>query len=487
MKPHHAKRKANRQKFQHKPPPAAASAAKTARTDNVSASPALQAAIKAADTHKNTAPKKKPASAAGKDKGKKPQHTAAPSARAAQNTPPPKPKGHTAGKGKKKRKQAARPAQARDTAVKKTAAAPKTPPKSQQPGAPKKQPAVTAPAAVTAARQTRKHAWQLSAAFGLSALICVWLAQNSIHAYWQQTYHRDSPLSALSGTALWRAGGQLYAAAERALRQPRTSGTPVPAPVADTGTPAAQDASGLPEQPAADAHSASAPANPTPPPVVLHSGDTVLFAGDSMMDSVAPHLQRRLKSEYRINSLNLSRQSTGLAYPSLFDWPATIEQTLAQNPGIKLLVVFLGPNDPWDFPDPAGGRSYLVFESPPWEAEYRRRIRRIVQAAETAGVQLVWMGVPHMKSAKLNRQMRYLDSLYADEIQGRAVWLPTAALLDEGSGEYRDTIAIDGKNQRIRSKDGIHFTLTGQKYLADALARRLSLPAPDTGTDAPKP
>ena len=149
---------------------------------------------------------------------------------------------------------------------------------------------------------------------------------------------------------------------------------------------------------------------------------------------------------------------------------------MAQNSGIKLVVVFLGPNDPWDFPNPAGGRDYLKFESPEWEAEYRRRIQRIVRAADEAGVPLIWMGVPQMKSAKLNRQMRYLDGLYADEIKGRAIWLPTAGLLDEGSGEYRDTIAIDGQNQRIRSKDGIHFTLTGQKYLADMLARRLTLP-----------
>ncbi|MCP2041282.1 hypothetical protein L1281_001880 [Neisseria sp. HSC-16F19] len=469
MKPHHAKRKANKQKFKNKPQTSPkTAAAKPAAADNVTNSPALQAAIKAADAHK---------AAAGK------------------SAPSPKQAHATASKNKNKHKQATK-AQAAKTQAKVQTAKPK---KQAAADRHKKPPTRTtlpekqtaAPKDTTAAlRQERSLAWKLSATFALSALACVWLAQNSINAYWQQTYHRDSPLAALNGSGLWQAGGKLYAAAEQAYRQwPPSAAATAPLAQAPAAQAAASAASGLPENDGTDSnvHSASAPEVPaTPANVVLNSGDTVLFAGDSMMEGVAPHLQRRLKSEYRINSLNLSRQSTGLAYPSLFDWPATIEQTLAQNPDIKLVVVFLGPNDPWDFPNPAGGRAYLRFQSEEWEAEYRSRISRIANAADRAGARLIWVGIPLMKSGKLNRQMRYLDSLYADELKHRAIWLPTDTLLGDGSGEYRDTIAIDGKNQRIRSKDGIHFTLTGQKYVAEAIARQLTLPPTEnTAQSAP--
>ena len=44
------------------------------------------------------------------------------------------------------------------------------------------------------------------------------------------------------------------------------------------------------------------------------------------------------------------------------------------------MVVFLGPNDPWDMPPEGGGR-YLRFMSPEWEAQYRKRIQDILLTA----------------------------------------------------------------------------------------------------------
>lgn len=40
----------------------------------------------------------------------------------------------------------------------------------------------------------------------LSAVALTWFAQNSINAYWQQTYHENSPLEPLSEYAWWRIG-----------------------------------------------------------------------------------------------------------------------------------------------------------------------------------------------------------------------------------------------------------------------------------------
>ncbi|HCR6473330.1 TPA: DUF459 domain-containing protein, partial [Shigella flexneri] len=82
---------------------------------------------------------------------------------------------------------------------------------------------------------------------------------------------------------------------------------------------------------------------PIAPPanIVLGQGDKVFFAGDSMMQGVAPFVERSLKKQYGIQSVNLSKQSTGLSYPKFFDWPNTIEQTLKQQTDIRLLVVFL--------------------------------------------------------------------------------------------------------------------------------------------------
>jgi len=111
-----------------------------------------------------------------------------------------------------------------------------------------------------------------------------------------------------------------------------------------------------------------------------------------------------------------------LSYPNFFDWPKTIEQTLQKEPDIRVLVVFLGPNDPWDFPM---GKKYLKFASPEWEAEYLNRVRRILDAASAHDVQVIWLGIPYMKKAKLNEQMRYLDKILSGTVSPQAIYRQT--------------------------------------------------------------
>ncbi len=345
-------------------------------------------------------------------------------------------------------------------------------------------------------KPARQNALALFAALLCTALATIWFSQSSINAYWQQTHHRASPLERLNDYGWWRSGAVLQEAANRkyqafrdgfeqrnqAWRQTEAAAT---APAADDNAAAAASEPNVKPPSATVKPLEAAPAAPYK--VRLSAGDKVFFAGDSMMDSIAPYLQRRLRSEYGIDSINLSRQSTGLSYPQFLDWPATIEQQLRDDPSIKLVVVFLGPNDPWDFPNPQQphSRDYLKFQSPEWEQVYRSRIDRILRAAENARVDLMWLGIPLMKGNKLNTQLRYIDGLLADEVQGRAIWLPTAQLLGGGAdGEYHDSITHNGELLRLRSKDGIHFTLKGQHFLADHVAERIEFAAPPASASA---
>ncbi|HEZ3787525.1 TPA: DUF459 domain-containing protein, partial [Neisseria meningitidis] len=163
-------------------------------------------------------------------------------------------------------------------------------------------------------------------------------------------------------------------------------------------------------------------------------------------------------------------QSTGLSYPSFFDWPKTIEETLQKHPEISVLAVFLGPNDPWDFPV---GKRYLKFASDEWAQEYLKRVDRILEAAHTHRVQVVWLGIPYMKKAKLDGQMRYLDKLLSEHLKGKIILIPTAHTLSGGEDRYTDSVNVNGKPVRYRSKDGIHFTAEGQKLLAAKIMEKI--------------
>ncbi|WP_158219408.1 MULTISPECIES: DUF459 domain-containing protein [unclassified Achromobacter] len=208
----------------------------------------------------------------------------------------------------------------------------------------------------------------------------------------------------------------------------------------------------------------------------------VFMAGDSLMQGIAPHLLRTLKTQYGIEGVDLSKQSTGLSYPNAFNWPETISRTILKDPGIRLLVIMLGPNDPWDMPDPANrGGKFLRFKTPEWEAVYRQRIAGIIQSNAAHGVSTLWIGAPGMKASKLDGQMLWLMQIVQDEVEKQgAVFVDTRHLLPGENVGYSDSILLDGKNTKMRSGDGIHFSVAGQKYLARQILDKLRLPQPAT-------
>ena len=373
--------------------------------------------------------------------------------------------------------------------------------------------------------------------FLCAGALLIWMHQDSLEIYWQQSYHRPPPWQSLQRVAVWDAGTRVHRATVRAwdsFRLEMSGQTVQTAEVADLNVsdPALETSAqiisgavierlevsqnvmqavattalkmrGESAQAAAtvlleetespqddcrcsintaliDASSVESAAksmgiDALSQPVKskqyakISAGQRVFFAGDSMMQGVAPHLAVRLRREYGLSSIDLSRQSTGLAYPKSFNWPATIAQTLEDNPDIKLLTVFLGPNDPWDMPSGKGGK-YLRYASSEWEALYRSRIRNIISSAQQRNVDIIWVSSPYMRRQKLSTQVSYLNELYESEVlQAGEVFLSSNQVFQYPEATYSDYMGDGSLKQKMRSGDGIHFTPSGQRTLADAL------------------
>lgn len=211
---------------------------------------------------------------------------------------------------------------------------------------------------------------------------------------------------------------------------------------------------------------ADLPLAPSTWPLPLSPGDKVFFVGDSLMQGVAPHVRRILSRDYGVDSIDLSRQSTGLAYTGFFNWPKTVAQTFEKHAGIKLMVVFLGPNDPWDIPV-GKGKPYLRFKSPEWEAVYRERVRELLATAQAGRAQVMWVQAPAMRKAALNEGMAYLNGIYADEaVRAGQLFVSIDATLGNDAGAYSTHAQVDGKRVKVRIDDGVHFTPTGQRLIA---------------------
>ena len=154
----------------------------------------------------------------------------------------------------------------------------------------------------------------------LSAVALTWFAQNSINSYWQQTYHENSPLEPLSEYAWWRIGADWQQKAyefsdglkasletEDALAS-EDSGIETTRPSENTENIETSD--NQKDSAASDAANntdtvASEPSNQadqSATQVVLKKGNKVFFAGDSLMQGVAPFVQKHLKQEYGVQS-----------------------------------------------------------------------------------------------------------------------------------------------------------------------------------------
>lgn len=342
----------------------------------------------------------------------------------------------------------------------------------------------------------------------LSASVAlVWLNQNPLARYWEQTYHQPAPWVKLQGHYAWDLGGYLqdgviaagetmveYAQGNHVIEETEKAipgkrafpeefqtglhflnGYLYPAAALSVTFPELLNRDRLPAGSSVlklDKEQAAKQilAKKTPKSIIeLEAGDKVFFVGDSLMQGVAPVLQSRLTKAYGIESINLSKQSTGLTYPKFFNWPEIVRTTLAANTDIRLMVVFLGPNDPWDMPSDAGGR-YLRFTSPEWEEQYRKRIQDILLTARIQGVDVIWISPPNMRKGKLSDGVHYLSGLYQSEIKNAGeIWLSANTIFKYQDQVYSDYIGDGSSNIKLRSGDGIHFTYKGQKAIADTV------------------
>ncbi|WP_265694426.1 SGNH/GDSL hydrolase family protein [Providencia rustigianii] len=342
----------------------------------------------------------------------------------------------------------------------------------------------------------------------ITGLLLIWLNQGSLERFWQQKYHQDTPWSKMMGNPVWDYGSALHDGVQEAgltfayhASGQKAVDDKQAAQIADSNDalkfpddfrvglhfvngyiyPAESLSVTFPEllkRPQARAKNSTrafagvnlaSPEGPITPKHIakITAGDQVLFAGDSMMQGIAPHVKNMLLKKYNIDSINLSKQSTGLAYPRFFNWPETIAKALNDNPNIKVLVVFLGPNDPWDMP-PQTGYKYVKFKSEEWEQVYRSRINDILATARQHNVDVIWVGPPNMRKNNLSDGMKFLRSLYQSEVEKYGeMYISANDVFKYKNDDYSDYIG-DGSNAiKLRSGDGIHFSGKGQQMIAE--------------------
>ena len=126
-------------------------------------------------------------------------------------------------------------------------------------------------------------------------------------------------------------------------------------------------------------------------------------------------------------------------------------------------------------PERSGSGSPLEFHTEKWEAAYVKRIDAAMAALKSAGVPVLWVGLPPQRGPRATTDAAYLNELY----RGRAeragivyvdVW---DGFVDEGGRYAAQGPDFEGQIRRLRSGDGVYFTKAGARKLAHYVEREI--------------
>lgn len=201
---------------------------------------------------------------------------------------------------------------------------------------------------------------------------------------------------------------------------------------------------------------------------LLPGPQRILLAGDSMMQGVAPLLMRdlsRLHPDWEVH--DLSRQSTGLTVRRYFDWPLRIVDEMDAK-SLTLVVIFLGPNDPWDMV--VDGQRH-GFPSPGWALHYARRVDEVVAAAVQRNVRVIWVGLPTMREGRIKDGAILQNHIFHARARNWSTdYLATEPVVGILSQPFQKSKQDEeGQTMNLRAADGIHLAPSGLRLINQAL------------------
>ncbi|HEY7661921.1 MAG TPA: DUF459 domain-containing protein [Xanthobacteraceae bacterium] len=137
------------------------------------------------------------------------------------------------------------------------------------------------------------------------------------------------------------------------------------------------------------------------------------------------------------------------------------------------------------------------FRSEKWEIAYTKRIDATIAALKSAGVPVIWVGLPSQRGPKASGDSSYLNELYRSRAEKAGIVYVDIwdGFVDE-SGRYSPQGPdYEGQIRRLRSGDGVYYTKFGARKLAHYVEREIqrvvakgmpvALPSAEPGPLAP--
>src|SRR6266702_3894010 len=139
------------------------------------------------------------------------------------------------------------------------------------------------------------------------------------------------------------------------------------------------------------------------------------------------------------------------------------------------------------------------FQSEKWEVTYTKRIDSTIAALKSAGIPVIWVGLPPQRGTKATEDSSYLNELYRSRAEKAGIIYVDIwdGFVDEAGRYSPQGPDYEGQIRRLRSGDGVYYTKFGARKVAHYVEREIqrsianrgmpvALPMPvDPGPQAP--
>lgn len=195
--------------------------------------------------------------------------------------------------------------------------------------------------------------------------------------------------------------------------------------------------------------------------------------GDSLGDGIWAGLYRAFRPDGNIDVVKKSRVSTGFVRTDYFDWNKRLAGILTTEK-VHIAVIMVGANDMQPIRQKNSKKWHKV-GSPEWRDIYFKRIDRFIKRLKESNAAVYWVGLPIMRSAKLNNQMQVMNEIFRERsfingVKFVDTWNGFADQFGRYSAFGPD---LNGQVGRLRAGDGVHFTIRGYRKLAHFVEREI--------------
>lgn len=193
---------------------------------------------------------------------------------------------------------------------------------------------------------------------------------------------------------------------------------------------------------------------------------SIAVYGDSQAQGLAGGMIRQLRGIRGYRIINHTKPGSALGTPATYDWVDVVHQAAPADRAACAVLMF-GGNDRVPARPLAGGS--LPFRGPEWLAFYTPRIAAIIRELTAAKSKVIWIGNPVTRDQTYSNDMAFLNDLYRNEVAAEpsATFIDINPTVSDAKGAFQSHGPdLNGVTQRLRTDDGIHFTIPGYDKIA---------------------